>query len=161
MAWNSASDLALALGETTYAAIFDDGNGGINLAAVAQVLRAAHADVMRYALRGYDGAIPNPPPDELVILELDFARARAFMRGDAYTRDTGKELWTASRDTGKDIAASLQRGGEDMPNPTPALSEPNLEPPTTSSATPVSATGDFFAAWSDNGWFWRKEGRQR
>jgi hypothetical protein len=154
-AWVTKEDLELALGPSTFLAIFDDGTGAANEDAVDLVLRAAHADVLRYALRGYDGIPPNPPPDELYMLELDFARARAFMRGDMYTRDTGATIFAAARETGKQIADSLQRGGPDMPNPTPALSEPpvDVERNATSMlfATCAPCTKQFM--------FWSVEGR--
>lgn len=158
MAWITSEELRLALGGSTFDAIFDDGTGTPVEAAVTQVLAAAHADLMRFALRGWDGPIPEPPPDELKFLELDFARARAFFRGDSYTRDAGKEIWSAAKEAGKEIAGSLQRAGVDMPNPTPALASLDDELPSDrSSAGPFR--GGTTLACTDSLTFWRKEGR--
>jgi hypothetical protein len=155
--WVSADQLQLALGPSTFLAIFDDGGGVPNADAIALVLRAAHADVLRYAYRGYDGPVPDEPTDELLFLELDFAQARALLRGDTYTRESGRELFASARETAKDIASSLQRGSADQPNPTPALAALDVVPPKASAASMVSERDAL--PWTENAVFWRKEGK--
>lgn len=92
----TALDLEYALGTSTYVAIFADHGVDIaNVDAVSLILRAARADVRRFTLRGYDGDADNPLTDEIWALQLDFAKARAMMRGDAYTRDSGEQIGRA------------------------------------------------------------------
>ena len=133
----TAQELELAMGSSTYVAVFaDHGTDLANADAVSLILRAAHADVRRHALRGYDGEPEFPVPDELWALELDFAKARAYMRGDAYTRDTGKELMEMATATAKAIGEGLIRGGPKMPNPTCAVA-PATPAPGASAAGPI------------------------
>lgn len=147
-----------ALGPQTYSAIFDDlGDGTTNADAVTLILRAAHADVMRYASRGFDGPIPDPPPDEVWALELDFAKARSLMRGDAYTRDTGERLLRDARDTAEAIAGGLQRGSVKMGNPTSVVS-PAMASPGSSAAVPVRFDSGGCPTEGDRRTgFWRRE----
>jgi hypothetical protein len=138
----TAQELENALGTATYVGIFaDSGTDIINATAVALILRAAHADVRRFAFRGYDGAVEDPVPDEVWALELDFAKARSLMRGDAYARDAGERLFKDATKTAEAVAAGLQRTSTTMPNPSPALSPEPPPVPGGSGATPVDFTG--------------------
>lgn len=153
----TALDLEYALGSSTYVAIFADaGNDVVNVDAVNLVLRAARADVRRYTLRGYDGEV-DPVTDELWALQLDFAKARAMMRGDAYTRDMGERLYESATETGKAIADGLQRGAATQPNPTSAVS-PAGAPPGPSAAGPVAFDDGNKCApcWDDPFWNYKE-----
>lgn len=149
------TELELAMGTSTYVAVFaDHGTDIVNVDAVTLILRAAHADVRRHALRGYDGEPESPTPDELWALELDFAKARAYMRGDSYTRDMGERLMEAATETATAIGKNLIRGGPKMPNPTSAVA-PATPGPGPSIAGPI----DFDSLDSDltPGFFVQKE----
>jgi hypothetical protein len=153
----TALDLEHALGASTFIAIFaDTGTDIVNVDAVTLILRAARADVKRYTLLGYDGEVTDvdsPLTDEIWALQLDFAKARAMMRGDAYVRDMGERLMTDARTTGKAIAEGLQRGSKAQPNPTSAVSPPTAAPGA-SAAIPVDFEGTSCGTPSDE--FWRE-----
>lgn len=154
----TALDLEYALGTSTYVAIFADHGVDIaNVDAVNLILRAARADVRRFTLRGYDGDADNPLTDELWALQLDFAKARAMMRGDAYTRDSGERLMAAAIVTGNAIADGLQRGSKVQPNPTSAVSPPTTAPGG-SSATPIAFDDTSSCAAPCNGFWVEREG---
>lgn len=121
MAHVTAQDLEAALGSSVYTAIFGDhGQDAADVQAVALVLRMARADVMRHVLFGYDGEPPDIS-DELWGIELDFALARSFLRGDVAMRDNGTALLELAKQNAKDIAQGMQRGHVDQPNPSQAL----------------------------------------
>jgi hypothetical protein len=128
MAHVTMQDLEAALGTSVYTAIFGDhGQDAADVQAVNIVLRMARADVMRHVLFGYDGEPPDVS-DELWAIELDFAVARSFLRGDVAMRENGSALLELAKSNAKDVATGMQRGHNEQPNPSQALAPETAVP---------------------------------